>query len=98
MKIIFLFTFLTVFSATGFSQSEEYVAEMKTLIPKIDTSFKNPSNLLNLANEFEHVAVEEKNQWLPYYYAAFCEVNYGFMEQDKDQVDGFVDKATALLA
>src|SRR5664279_756072 len=98
MKIIFLFTFLTVFSAAGFSQSEEYVPDMKALIAKIDTSFKNPSNLLDLANEFEHIAIEAKNQWLPFYYAAFCEVNYGFMEQDKDQVDGFADKATALLA
>ena len=98
MKLILLFTFLTVFSAAGFSQSEEYVIEMKALIAKIDTSFRNPTNLLDLANEFEHLAIEEKNQWLPYYYAAFCEVTYGFMEPDKDQADGFADKATALLA
>jgi len=70
---------------------------MKKNLAAIDTSFQNPANLLTLANNFERIATAEKNQWLAYYYAAFCQVNYGFMLQDKDKVDGFADKATDLI-
>jgi hypothetical protein len=40
---------------------------------------------LNLANNFERIATAEKNQWLPYYYAAFCQVNLGFIEKDNEK-------------
>ena len=70
---------------------------MKKNIAALDTSFKNPQDLLTLANNFERIANAEKNQWLAYYYAAFCQVNYGFMLKEKDKVDGFADKATDLI-
>ena len=71
---------------------------MKNNIAAIDTSFRNPASMLSLANSFERIAASEKNQWLPYYYAAFCQVNVGFMEPDKSKTDGFADKASALIA
>ena len=80
-----------------FAQSDKYMGAMQKNVIALDTAFKNPANLLTLANNFERIANAEKNQWLPYYYAAFCQVNYGFMEQDKDKVDGFADKATDLI-
>ena len=70
---------------------------MKSNIAAIDTAFKNPSNLLSLANNFERIATAEKNQWLAYYYAALCQVNYTYMEQDKSKIDAIADKATALI-
>ena len=97
MKKLIIVAVLLSLSFLSFSQSDKYVAAMKKNIAAIDTSFKNPANLLILANNFERIAAAEKNQWLAYYYAAFCEVNYGFMEQDKDKVDGFADKATDLI-
>ena len=71
---------------------------MQKNIAAIDTSFRTPPALLALANNFERIAVAEKNQWLPYYYAAFCMVNNGFMELDKDKVDAIADKAAELIA
>lgn len=79
------------------AQSDKYIASMKSNIAAIDTSFKNPQNLLTLANKFERIAVAEKDQWLAYYYAAFCQVNYTYMEQDKSKVDVIADKATELI-
>ena len=70
---------------------------MKNNIAAIDTSFKNPQNLLSLANNFERIATAEKTQWLPYYYAALCQVNYTYMEQDKSKIDAIADKATELI-
>ena len=97
MKKIFLLTVVAFFVTGAFAQSEKYMANMKSNIAAIDSSFKNPQNLLDLANKFERIAVAEKNQWLAYYYAAFCQVNYSYMEQDKTKIDGIADKATELI-
>jgi len=74
-KILFSAT-LTLIATASFAQSDRYMSAMKNNIAAIDTSFKNPANLLSLANNFERIATAEKNQWLPYYYAALCQVNY----------------------
>ena len=97
MKKLFLLAVVSFLVTGAFAQSEKYVANMKSNITAIDSSFKNPQNLLDLANKFERIATTEKNQWLPYYYAAFCQVNYTYMEKDKTKVDAIADKATELI-
>lgn len=82
---------------SSFAQSERFTAAMKKNLSELDSAFKNPAYLLSLANNFERIASAEKTQWLPYYYAAFCQVNYGFMESDKSKVDDIADKATVLI-
>ena len=97
MKKLFLLAAVSFLATATFAQSEKYLASMKANIAAIDTSFKNPQNLLDLANKFERIAIAEKNQWLAYYYAAFCQVNYTYMEKDKTKVDAIADKATELI-
>lgn len=98
MKKIIFFTLLLCTTTGIFAQSEKYTAAMKKNLSAMDTSFKNPADLLNLANSFERIATAEKTQWLPYYYAAFCQVNYGFMQKDKSAMDGIADKASTLIS
>jgi hypothetical protein len=97
MKKLFLASVLFCSCSMAFSQSDKYVAAMQKNLAAIDTAFKNPANLLTLANNFERIATVEKSQWLAYYYAAFCQVNYGFMQQDKDKIDAIADKATDFI-
>ena len=97
MKKLFLLAAVSFLVTGAYAQSEKYMATMKTNIAAIDTSFKNPANLLDLANKFERIATAEKTQWLAYYYAAFCQVNYTYMEKDKSKVDAIADKATELI-
>ena len=97
MKKLFLLTAVSFLITGAFAQSEKYIANMKANIAAIDSSFKNPQNLLDLANKFERIAVAEKNQWLAYYYAALCQVNYTYMEKDKTKIDAIADKATELI-
>lgn len=92
LSVAFLITAIVVLA-----QSEKYVAAMKKNIDAIDTSFRNPANLLTLANNFERIATAEKNQWLAWYYAALCQVNYTYMEPDKSKIDAIAEKATALI-
>lgn len=98
MKKLLLSTIILFITVAVFAQNEKFTAAMKKNLAAMDTSFKNPANLLAVANTFERVASVEKNQWLPYYYAALCQVNYGFLEQDKSKVDGYADKATLLIS
>ncbi len=97
-KLIIAAVFICT-SVLSFAQSDKYVAAMQKNIAAIDTSFKNPANLLALANNFERIATAEKNQWLAYYYAALCQVNYAFMQMQGNMgvVDGIADKANALI-
>ncbi len=97
MKKLFLFSALAVFSLAGFAQSERYIAAMKKNMAGMDTAFSNPANLLTLSNNFERIATAEKNQWLAWYYAALCQVNFGFMQKDTKAIDGIAYKATELI-
>ncbi|MEO5941975.1 MAG: hypothetical protein ABIP30_03355 [Ferruginibacter sp.] len=97
MKKIILSTAFIISSLMLFAQSEKYVAAMKTNIAAIDNAFKSPADLVSLANNFERIALAEKNQWLPYYYAAFLQVNSGIMQTDKESCDAIADKANVLL-
>jgi len=83
--------------ATSFSQSDRYLGAMKKNMDAIDSSFRNPADLVALANNFERIANAEKTQWLPYYYAAFCQVNAGYVDKDKTKSDAYADKATELI-
>ncbi|MEO5893027.1 MAG: hypothetical protein ABIQ31_22445 [Ferruginibacter sp.] len=98
MKKLMLSAAIVLLSVVAFAQSEKFTAAMKKNLAEMDSSFKNPPALLTVANNFERIAIAEKNQWLPYYYSAFCQVNYGFIQQDKSKNDGYADKAAALIA
>ncbi len=95
-----LFAAVLLFSATvALGQSDKYVAAMKKNMAAMDSGFSNPASFLTIANNFERIAAAEKTQWLPYYYAALCQVNYAFtqMQGNMSAVDGIADKANVLI-
>ena len=89
---------VTISSLAVFAQSKKYMGAMKNNISLIDSAFAKPDLFLSLANTFERISSAEKNQWLPYYYAAYCRVNFGFMQKDKTANDPIADKTTELIA
>ena len=97
MKKIILFLAVIISSLAVFAQSKKYMGAMKNNIVLIDSAFAKPDLFLSLANTFERIGTAEKNQWLPYYYAAYCRVNYGFMQKDKTANDPIADKTTELI-
>jgi hypothetical protein len=82
-----------------FAQSDKYLGAMQKNLTTMETSMGNPTALLTLANNFERIGDAEKNQWLPFYYAALCQVNYAFAQSQGNMsaVDGIADKANALI-
>ena len=103
MKKIILGSLLSLFAVTGFAQNEKFVKAMEPRVAAIDTTF-HVEGLRELANGFERIATAEKDQWLPYYYAALAQVNMGIMMMggqmggDAGKIDPIADKAEALIS
>lgn len=81
----------------AFAQSERYTGAMQKNMQAMANA-KTPDAMLDVVNAFERIGNAEKNQWLPFYYAAVAQVWHAFMLQDTKQFDPLADKATAFLA
>jgi hypothetical protein len=47
-----------------------------------------------LAADFENIAEKDHTQWLPYYYAAYCNARLGWLyQEDPDKIEPVADKA-----
>jgi hypothetical protein len=103
MKKSIILSLAILFATSTFAQvekNEKYIGAMKINIELIDMAFSKPeatNAFIELANNFERIANKEKSEWLPYYYAAYCRVNYGFMQNDKTGNDAIADYAAKLI-
>ncbi len=91
-----LLAVLALTTMTVYSQSDRYKQAMTANIKKIDSA-KTADDLLAVSAAFERIAEAEKNQWLPYYYAAFTQTLYAFQKNTPSSNDAFADKAEQLL-
>lgn len=81
------------------AQSERYTAAMQKGIALLDTA-RSTTTLLQAANHFERIANAEKQEWLPGYYVAYCNmmVATGLMQEEKvEQCGAYLDKAQTAL-
>jgi hypothetical protein len=85
-----------VTKTTLFAQSEKFTNAMTANLAQLD-SVKSPDDYLAISASFERIGDAEKTQWLPYYYAAFCQTLYSFMKNDPANNDTYADKAQLLL-
>ena len=99
MKRIFLSLFFVGGLATAaLAQSAQYQEIMSKQVGELDSaSTFTLDNMQQKANTFERIAEAEKTQWLPYYYAAYCEVMTAFMQKDNSLKDPLANKAEANL-
>lgn len=102
-KVLSLFVASFLMTA-AFAQSDKYVSTMESKVAMLDSA-KTSDVLLELANTFERIGNAEKTQWLPFYYAAYCNVMAGTFSLPQDGsfgdnsaiTDPYADKAEALL-
>ncbi len=103
MKPLLLAIAFFAVTTTALAQNEKYVQAMQTNITLFDTT-RSVEGLAQLAHAFERIALAEKKQWLPYYYAALVQVNRGYnllgggMGGDPTVIDPIADKAEALIS
>lgn len=95
-KILFAVVALFMTAAT-MAQSEKYTSAMTAKIAELANN-KTADDWLASAAAFERIADAEKNQWLPYYYAAYSQCLYTLIKNDAPNNDQYADKIEALLA
>jgi len=100
ISLLFLFGFIYI---TGKAQSEKYVKVMQEKVALIEQT-RTVEGWQELSNSFERIGEAEKDQWLPFYYAALGRVMKGNMMANgqtggfADKTDPEADKAEQLLA
>ncbi len=61
-----------------FGQESNYTKQMMTEIAKLDSA-KTINDCQVLGNDFARLSGANKKDWLPFYYAAFCNAKIGFI-------------------
>jgi hypothetical protein len=99
-KTIFILSAILVASFSFAQMPDKFVKAMEGKIALIDSTH-TVEGYTDLANAFERIADAEKNQWLAYYYAAYCNASAGtiagaggdMMAAKADKTDPYADKA-----
>jgi hypothetical protein len=92
-KTIFLIAAIIMLYANTKAQ-EVYNQQMQATVTKLDNA-RSVKDYQQLANDFLRIGNAQKTQWLPYYYAAFCNAKIGWLKQndDPDNIESFANKA-----
>ena len=99
-KTIIILSAIFVATLSFAQMPDKFVKAMENKIAEIDTTH-TAQGFTDLANAFERIADAEKNQWLAYYYAAYCNASAGsligtggdMMTSKADKTDPYADKA-----
>ncbi|MFN3940019.1 MAG: hypothetical protein ACK4IY_05495 [Chitinophagales bacterium] len=76
-------------------QNTKYLDAMKKAIAEFSAD-STAEQFTTVANKFERIALAEKIEWLPYYYAALSKTYVSFLSNDKSKVDEILDGAQKL--
>ena len=92
MKSYILIILIPLFSVSLSAQSNSYTEAMESAITMMDTS-TSTEFLQYAANSFERIGDAVEDEWLPYYYCAYCYVQLNYLVKTDKKRDVFVDKA-----
>ena len=95
-KTIFTIIAMVTISLGAKAQNEKYVTAMQKNLQQLDSAKTSDDfNAVSLA--FERIGDAEKNQWLPYYYAALSQTRIGFgdTKADKDVIGQRINELAA---
>lgn len=92
---VLIFLSIIIVSVAVFAD-DKYESSMKSNLEKIGTA-QTPNDYMKIANNFERIALAEKEKWLPYYYSSFCYVLASYADTSGTRKDIYLDKADAFL-
>ncbi|AZI21775.1 hypothetical protein EIH07_01315 [Chryseobacterium taklimakanense] len=98
MKRLFLAAAVAASTVFGFAQTK-YETAMTEKVAKIEQHLKT-DEIQTLSNDFTRIGNAEKTQWLPYYYAAFAQIQKGrilMREQKLSELDAVASEAQKSL-
>lgn len=92
MKSITLILVLISFRSFAQNSDPKFLQATKTGLELVATA-KGAEDYLKAENHFERIATVATKEWLPSYYAAYCNLYAGYMTADKELKDQYWDKA-----
>lgn len=98
MKRLFLAAAVAASTVFGFAQAK-YETTMTEKVAKIEQHLKT-DEFQTLSNDFARIGSAEKTKWLPYYYAAFAQIQKGrilMREQKLSELDAVASEAQKSL-
>jgi hypothetical protein len=92
-KLILIMAAVASVQFTAMAQDSTFTIQMETNVSKLDNA-KAVGDYQVLANDFTRLADYRKTEWLPYYYAAFCNAKISWLyQQDGDKIEPFANLA-----
>ncbi len=91
---VYFSALLICLSAVAFGQSVAYKSGMKKCLAQFNSA-NSKAEFIKAAGSFETLALSEKTEWLPYYYAGLCDA-LGAFASAKTDVDALCDKGDKL--
>lgn len=85
-----------LFSTAMYADEKSYNEAMAQSLEQMKRA-ASPADYNEVANQFERIAKAEKNQWLPYYYAAYASVIQSFRTNETEKIDLILDYAESML-
>lgn len=95
MKKIFVLSLLAILFVNLQAQ-DKYVSAMKKNIDLLDST-NTLEVLIDLANNFERIALAEKEKWLPNYYSSFVWTLISLSDSVKSRMDIYLDRADLFI-
>jgi hypothetical protein len=103
-KAILIIAGIITMQFVSTAQDAAYSKQMEENVLSLDNA-KAVGDYQQLQNTFARLADSKKTDWLPYYYAAFCNAKIGWLyQEDGDKIEPFanlaevqIKKAAALL-
>ena len=90
LLIIILFAGLSI----SWAQTEAFTKQMESAVTRLDNA-KSVGDYQKLANDFTRIGAGNQKQWLPHYYAAYCNARIGwlFEKVDPEKIEPFITVA-----
>jgi len=95
-KLILLSILLISALSTQAQEDDKFTRTMKSILSYLDTA-QTKSTYQKSANKLERIAEAEKDEWLAYYWAAYCNVMLMNYEEDQDKGKQLLDKTDVFL-
>ncbi len=95
MKKLFLFALVlmgSLLTNPTSAQSARYLKAMESNLENLD-SIQQADELMSKASQFLRIAEAEKAEWLPSYYAAYCQVMATIRVNGTEKLDEWLDEA-----
>jgi len=97
IKNIIVIVFILLTGTTLKAQDPKFIGAMQSGL-KMFSEAKTGADYLAASNQFERIGTQAKTEWLPFYYASYCQLINSTKLTDDNEKDASLDKSAELEA